>query len=197
MKNSIKCLSALVVALFCIGFTACSDDDDDNGTSGKGGKCNVTVTVDGKAYSMPYAHWIINDSGEMTIDLCSWNYDNYKQVMKDPFSVYPINHIYIWYPVKQSQTRIETDSIEHYTMTMDLNVNYNQNTQESSVEFSGQTANNVNSPLIIERDGDIVTLSIKEVEVYDQKGGKTPRIVSVKVVGDIPTMPEGMREDID
>jgi hypothetical protein len=54
-KYFLSMMSVMMMALVCVGFSACGDDDKDDGGSGSGS--SSSISGDGENYEFDYGYW--------------------------------------------------------------------------------------------------------------------------------------------
>ena len=192
-------MSAVFVALFCIGFVACSSDDDgdDNGSNGSG-KGSGTMKVKGREFSVDYGYFAIdaeayNNHKEVYMNFCSWDYVS---GYLNPTSVksYPttIHDLSITYDVDAAQTGIESVTIPGGSYHLYVATDVSENSEGWQAETKdGETSN---SPLVIKKDGNTVTVTIEKANIYDYDDDgyvmRSPTSFSFTFKGPINRMPD-------
>ena len=202
MKNLMKYLSAVIVALFCIGFTACSSDDDEDGSGG--GKGSSTLTIDSKKTSVPYACWHISEADRYNnreLHLEFFSYDFISLYTNPTAGKYPTSVDYIGIDCEIDESMVEPESMTipggSYHLYVALGV------AEHDEGWQAENWDNAtsDSPLVIKRSGNTYTVTIENAKIYHFEEGDNPHdqsntasTLSFSYKGSIGVMPEGFFE---
>lgn len=197
MKNLMKYLSAVIVALFCIGFTACSSDDDDDNGGGDSG--SATLTVDGKKASLPYAYYYVTEASRYNPKQMNLNFASIDMVNPSGKIPTSIDYLGIDYDLDDAQTGLESITIPggSYHLYVALGV------AEHDEGWQAENWDNAtsDSPLVIKQNGNTFTVTIENAKVYHFGEGdsphdqsNTPSTLSFTFKGSIKLMPEGYRD---
>ena len=171
--------TVLMVAILSVGFISCSSDDDEGGSGGSG---STTTSLDGKKVSFySNAYWY-TAFGSMHINFCSFNLLSGKPS-------FPMNYMSISYDIDESQTGVESVTLTsgNYDIYLAVGVTMSDEGWQGETDWKDTQ----NSPLVIERNGNNVTIKIEKVNVGDDNIYKT---FAFSYSGPLTLLPEEYRD---
>lgn len=175
--------TVFMVAIVSVGIVSCSKDDDDNG----GGNGSMTATLDGSNVSFyKNAYWYIE---RKTMYIEFYSFDIMGVLNGNASLPSSMNFLTISYDVDNSQTGIESVTLPSGKYDIYLAKGFSANSEG----WQGETWYNAtnNSDLIIERNGNNITLKIEKAYVGDDDSDKT---FSFSYSGPISLLPEEYRD---
>lgn len=180
---------SVMAVLATLSLSSCSDDDDkdENG----GGSGNITATLDGASLGLSTVYWYIDSESStsstsnniMAIEFYSYDPTNLKSFPNS------ISYLSVNYEIPATQTSIESATIESgdYHIYVAKDVTMNSEGWQGETDYRATT----NSPLVITRDGNNITVSVANAEISDWDTSKT---LKLSYSGTIPMLPEQFQD---
>lgn len=183
MKTFRKLGMAIMVVLMALNFSACSDDDDNQG----GGA--ISATLDGANMGLNHVYWWIirSYSDHKTMEIEFYSYDPVH-----PGNISSASFAAISYDIPNNQNDIQSVTLagDEYEIYVAKDVSMNSDGWQGET-MSDATAN---SPLTITRNGDTVTIKVDRAEVSGDDPNDV-KIFSINYSGSIPYLPEDLQEN--
>lgn len=148
-------LALIIVGLGTVTMTSCSKDDEPSGGSNGTGGNSTAITIDGQSLNLSYVYWWA-DNGDMHIEFYSF----------DPTGTqYPnsISYLSIDYSIPNDQSEIVSTTLPSgsYSIYVAKNVTMNSDGWQAQTRWNDSS----NSPLVIEKSGNNVKITIEKATV--------------------------------